>query len=220
MLPSRMTWLRWAAVLLAAAGAAGARAADPIPTALVKPLTGGMVSFQILASYPLGNPYTNYHVHAFGIPSAHVVSTTYEGAGVLLPGIPADVRLFNAANGSFVTVKAGDPPVQVTGALVFPDEFMTFNCNDTVFAAGSSGATTPMASYYHSTSGSTYYQSITFSPVGQVRLASGSNTYTNARNPRQAGLQVRSGTFMNSHSDNALPASSSCTVDVTHYVGF
>lgn len=197
-----------------------AQVPDAVPTAVVTPLSGGRVSFQLLASFPTTNPHRNYHVHAYGAPSVHVVTVTEESAGALIPGLPAEVRLFDVTTGTFVVVKAGDPAVQLTGALVFPDQFMTFNCGSSLFVAGTSGATAPMATYYNASSGSTMYVSYTVSPIGSIRQASGSNTYLNVRTARATGLQSRSGSYMNSTGTNALPEAVACTAEVTHYLGY
>lgn len=116
-----------------------ADAQNTIATAVIRPSAGKNLAVRIETAFPVGS-YAGFAVHAYGVDSLHVTDASdAAGAGVLIPGVPTTIKIFDPSTGNYTEITAGGGDVIFPASIVFPDNFMVINCNDNYFAAGTVG---------------------------------------------------------------------------------
>lgn len=134
------------ACLLAFTSALPVDAQNTVATAVIRPSAGGKLAIAVKDSFPTGAPFNTYGVHAYGVASVLVLGSGNAAAGIMIPGVPSTIKVFDLASGNYTTVEAGKPDVVVAGGVIFPDNFAVMNCTgDTFFAAATIGVATSQA---------------------------------------------------------------------------
>lgn len=185
-----------------------ATAQNSIATAVVRPSAGKNIAIRIEGTYPVGT-YAGYAVHAYGISSLHVTDASdAAAAGVLIPGVPSTIKLFDPATGNYTEVVADGPDVIVPASIVFPDNFIVMNCNDNYFAAGTVGDMGRISTYSSSGTAARYFISTSGSQSP--------NGYFTGVGPRDVVLGL---TYMSPASKEPL-YNRMCATKLGGYVGY
>lgn len=132
-------------------------AQNTIATAVIRPSAGKNLAIRIETAFPVGS-YAGFAVHAYGVGSLHVAdASNTAAAGVLIPGVPSTIKIFDPTAGTYTEVVAGAGDVIVASSIVFPDNFIVMNCNDDYFAAGTIGVMGSTSTYSASSIPARYF---------------------------------------------------------------
>lgn len=192
--------------MLALVAAQVVHAQNKVATAVIRPSAGGKLAIEIKESFPTAAPFSGYAVHAYGVSTVVMTFSGNATAGILIPGVPSKLKVFNISSGDSTEVEVGKPPIVVAGAVILPDNFAVLNCNgDTYFAAATIGEKTAQGQ-----SAGPYIESYLISATGSTLTGS----YPNNRSLNLSRIQYNAG------APNGQAIIALCWAPLYGYVGY